>query len=122
MDAARSAHPTHEVLSSYGLGKLDEPLTAAVNKHLEKCADCRKQVAEISADSFLGRVRNAQARDKSTDGKRNSTGRKSWKKPAPPLRSGPVRSHRAWPTTPTTKSSASSAGAVWAWCIWPTTS
>ena len=36
-------------------------LAEAVNTHLEQCPDCRKRVAEMSADSFLGRVRDAQA-------------------------------------------------------------
>jgi formylglycine-generating enzyme required for sulfatase activity/serine/threonine protein kinase len=60
MAPAPSAHPTRKVLSSFGLGKLDEGSAAVVNKHLERCPDCRSQVAEMSADSFLGRVREAQ--------------------------------------------------------------
>jgi serine/threonine protein kinase len=53
-------HPTDQTLSSYGLGKLDDPSAEAVNKHLEACPDCRKRVAEMSSDSFLDRVRDAQ--------------------------------------------------------------
>ena len=64
MDAASSPHPTREVLNSFSLGKLDDPSAAAVSEHLEQCPDCRKQVAEMSADTFLGRVRDAQVRDK----------------------------------------------------------
>ena len=60
MDAAPSLHPTDQTLSSYGLGKLDDRSAEAVNEHLEECRDCRKRVAEMSADSFLGRVRDAQ--------------------------------------------------------------
>jgi serine/threonine protein kinase len=60
MDAASSGHPTRKKLSSFGLGKLDEPSADVVSRHLEQCPDCRKQVAEMSADSFLGRVRDAQ--------------------------------------------------------------
>jgi serine/threonine protein kinase len=59
MDAASSLHPTDQTLSSYGLGKLDDRLAEAVNQHLEHCPDCRKRVAEMSADSFLARVRDA---------------------------------------------------------------
>jgi Protein kinase domain len=69
MNAPTSLHPTDQTLSSYGLGKLDDILAEAINKHLEQCPDCRKRVAEMSADSFLERVRDAQAIDKSTDGK-----------------------------------------------------
>jgi formylglycine-generating enzyme required for sulfatase activity/serine/threonine protein kinase len=62
MDAFTSLHPTDQTLSSYGLGKLDDRLADAVSQHLEQCPDCRKQVAEMSADSFLERVRGAQVR------------------------------------------------------------
>ena len=62
MNAHPSTHPTEQTLSSYGLGRLDDGSAEVVNKHLEQCPDCRKRVAEMSADSFLGRVRDAQAR------------------------------------------------------------
>ena len=65
MDAVLSSHPTDQILSSYGLGKLDDVSAEAVNKHLEECPDCRKRVAEMPADSFLGRIREAQARPES---------------------------------------------------------
>jgi serine/threonine protein kinase len=60
MDAAQSLHPTDQTLRSYGLGKLDDRSAEAVNEHLMECSDCRKRVAETSADSFLQRVRDAQ--------------------------------------------------------------
>ena len=62
MDARAAVHPTAQTLSSFGLGKLDDSSADAVNEHLEQCPDCRKRVAEMSADSFLERVRDAQAR------------------------------------------------------------
>ena len=75
MDAAPSLHPTDQTLSSYGLGKLDDRSAEAVNKHLEQCPDCRKRVAEMSADSFLERVRDAQkASGKSTSGQSQAGG------------------------------------------------
>jgi serine/threonine protein kinase len=60
MNAPTSLHPSDQTLTSYGLGKLDDILAEAVNKHLARCPDCRKRVAEMSADSFLERVRDAQ--------------------------------------------------------------
>src|SRR5262249_27525568 len=39
---------------------LDEGPAAAVNQHLEQCPACRKRVAELPADTFLGRIRDAQ--------------------------------------------------------------
>jgi serine/threonine protein kinase len=66
MDAAQSGHPTRKVLSSFGLGKLDDRSAQAVGNHLEQCPECRQQVAGMSADSFLGRVRDAQGPAMST--------------------------------------------------------
>ncbi len=60
MDAHPILHPSDQTLRSYGLGKLDDGSAEAVNKHLEQCPDCRNRVAELSPDTFLGRLRNAQ--------------------------------------------------------------
>ena len=57
MDAHAAVHPTEQTLSSFGLGKLEDASAEAVSKHLEQCPDCRKRVAEMSADSFLGRMK-----------------------------------------------------------------
>jgi serine/threonine protein kinase len=79
MDAPSSLHPTDQTLSSYGLGKLGDGPAEEVNKHLEQCPDCRKRVAEMSADSFLGRVRDAQAAGKSAFGQSQAGGTQSYK-------------------------------------------
>jgi serine/threonine protein kinase len=60
MGATVAVHPTDQTLQSYGLGKLDDALAESVNKHLEDCATCQRRVAEMSSDSFLGRLRDAQ--------------------------------------------------------------
>jgi serine/threonine protein kinase len=60
MGATDAVHPTDLMLQSYGLGKLDDALAESVNKHLEGCASCQHRVAEMSSDSFLGRLRDAQ--------------------------------------------------------------
>lgn len=60
MDADPPAHPTDQTLRSYGLGTLESGSAEAIHAHLEACPDCRKRVAELSADSFLGRARDAQ--------------------------------------------------------------
>ena len=62
MNAPQALHPTDQTLYSYGLGKLDDKKAESVNKHLESCPTCRRRVAELSSDSFLGRLRDAQAR------------------------------------------------------------
>ena len=76
MDAATSGHPTRQVLISFGLGKLDDGLAEAVQQHLESCLDCQKQIAELSADSFLGRVREAQHSEEATGGSRSNHARR----------------------------------------------
>jgi serine/threonine protein kinase/formylglycine-generating enzyme required for sulfatase activity len=62
MEPRASVHPADETLVSYGLGKLDDTLAETVNKHLEQCVPCRRRVAELSSDSFIGRLRDAQPR------------------------------------------------------------
>jgi Putative zinc-finger len=66
MNAQPALHPTDQTLQSYGLGKLDDASAESVNKHLESCPACRSRVAEISSDSFLGKLRDAQGRPYST--------------------------------------------------------
>src|SRR4051794_12652509 len=69
MHADPCHHPTDHTLQSYGLGKLDDRSADAVSGHLAECSDCRKRVAEMPADSFLLRVREAQkGSDQSTSG------------------------------------------------------
>src|SRR5580658_904404 len=60
MESLVSAHPADETLVSYGLGKLDDTLSESVSKHLKGCDPCRRRVAELSSDSFVGRLREAQ--------------------------------------------------------------
>ena len=66
MGATDAVHPTDQTLQSYGLGKLDDASAESVNKHLEDCATCRRRVAEMSSDSFLVRLRDAQGQPGST--------------------------------------------------------
>lgn len=60
MGAAAVAHPTDQVLQSYGLGRLDDVLSASVSKHLDGCDTCQRRVAELSSDDFLGRLQKRQ--------------------------------------------------------------
>jgi len=66
MDVASTVHPTDHTLQAYGLGKLEHSLAESVSKHLEGCPSCQSRVAEISSDSFLGRLRDAKVRPEST--------------------------------------------------------
>src|SRR5439155_14702904 len=62
MEARPATCPAADILRAYGLGKLDDAATETVLQHLETCADCRRVVAALSADSFVGRLRDAQGR------------------------------------------------------------
>jgi serine/threonine protein kinase len=54
-------HPSADQLAAFGLGKLLGPSADTVVAHLETCVDCRQAVANISADSFVGRIQVADA-------------------------------------------------------------
>ena len=68
MNANPSPHPTDETLHAYGLGKLDDVSAEAVNAHLESCDPCRRRTAQMSSDSFLGRLQAGQKPDGSNSG------------------------------------------------------
>src|SRR6516162_5105518 len=59
MTAAANKHPAREVLQAFGLGNLDDASVTQVSQHLETCVDCKRQVAELSSDSLLERLRKA---------------------------------------------------------------
>src|SRR5207249_1927610 len=62
MDARPATHPSADTLLAFGQGKLeDAAAAAAVMSHLAACADCYREVAALSGDSFLDRVRAARA-------------------------------------------------------------
>jgi RND family efflux transporter MFP subunit len=52
-------HPTTDDLVAFGLGRLDEGLSVAVESHLATCASCRSAVDAAPADSFVARVQAA---------------------------------------------------------------
>jgi serine/threonine protein kinase len=57
-----SLHPTEQTLSDFSLGKLDDGRSEIINNHLNECPDCQRLVAEMSSDSFLGRLQGARGR------------------------------------------------------------
>ncbi len=87
MEVPVSSHPSDQTLSSYGLGKLEDGPAESVHEHLEQCPECRKRVAEMAPDSFLGRVREAQM-DRSALGHSQPGGTQAYKSavsiPPPP--------------------------------------
>ena len=66
MGATDAVHPSDQVLRAYGLGKLDDASSESVGTHLKRCTACQKRVAEVSSDSFLGRLRDGQGQPGST--------------------------------------------------------
>jgi hypothetical protein len=67
MDAPQTQHPTDQSLHAHGRGQLDDSTAEYVNKHLETCPGCRSRVAELTSDSFVGRLREAQRRPDTSD-------------------------------------------------------
>ena len=61
MNASGSDHPSDQTLRAYGVGQLRGDLADSVHSHLGICGECRQRVAELSADTFLDRLRDAQA-------------------------------------------------------------
>ena len=125
MDAAAAAHPLEKTLQSYGLGQLDAAAAGSVHVHLEGCPDCRRRVAELSSDGFLGRpprrrepgpIRPDPPSPPPT-ASRCRRGGAGHGRPAP----GEHPARRGWPTTPTMRSSASWGAAAWAWSTSPRT-
>jgi serine/threonine protein kinase len=62
MPATPATHPSADTLQSFGLGKLDDAAAEEILRHLENCPDCHKQVAALSGDSFLDKLRDAHGR------------------------------------------------------------
>ncbi|QEH37595.1 hypothetical protein OJF2_61860 [Aquisphaera giovannonii] len=56
MAATSAWHPSDVALRSSGLGELEAILAEAVAGHLEACDARGKRVAELSCDTFLGRL------------------------------------------------------------------
>ena len=59
---AHALHPERRTLQIYAHGKLDDASSSVINKHLEDCPACQRQVAEMAPDSFPGHLRDAQER------------------------------------------------------------
>jgi serine/threonine protein kinase len=62
MKAIPDTHPSAETLRAFGLGMLDGAAAKDVMSHLEGCAECQKNGAALSGDSFVNRLRAAQGR------------------------------------------------------------
>ncbi len=76
METNSGPHPSDDTLCEYGMGKLDDRSAEAIDGHLEHCAACKKRVAELSADSFLDRVRQARRHsDNPTPGRPDLAGK-----------------------------------------------
>ena len=112
---AATDHPNDQTLQSYGLGKLKDASSQLVSKHLEACDTCQRRVAEISSDSFLGRLRDFKGSPDPLGPVGSSLAGLSMLDAARvrrhPLRR--ARCHRDWPSIPTTRSSGSLATGEW---------
>lgn len=64
MSATHAQCPSYAVLTDFGLGKLDAVSADTISQHLEACANCQQRVASISGDTFVERLREADAKGK----------------------------------------------------------
>jgi WD40 repeat protein len=59
MDNQRVAHPTPENLTAFGLGRMSDEDSVAVERHLAECATCRRLLETLPNDSWVERLRAA---------------------------------------------------------------
>src|SRR5262245_16071973 len=57
MSTTPLSHPTVEELTAFGLGRLGDAESVAIEGHLAECSTCRVVVASTPADSFIAKVR-----------------------------------------------------------------
>ena len=60
MNAKAATCPPSELLSAFGLGKLDAGRAETVHQHLETCVDCRRIVASVSGERSIESLRGEQ--------------------------------------------------------------
>jgi serine/threonine protein kinase len=65
MSAIHTQCPPDSVLNDFGLGKLDAAEADTIARHIGTCTDCERRVASLSGDTFVGRLRQADAGGKS---------------------------------------------------------
>ncbi len=120
MMGADIVHPTDQILRSYGLGKLDDASAESVSEHLESCALCQGRVAEVSPDSFLGRLRGRKGgrRRQLRAGRIHRSRRPIMDRRWSQHRRREKQCRRVLPTIPTTRSSRSWGEGGWGWSIW----
>jgi formylglycine-generating enzyme required for sulfatase activity len=62
MGASPLIHPSADALRAFALGKLDDTTASVLMSHFDICPDCCKQVAAITGDDFLTRLRQGHGR------------------------------------------------------------
>jgi hypothetical protein len=62
METRASTHPSADKLRGFEIGQLDDADAVAVMSHLDSCSLCQKEVAAVTGDYFLDRLREAQSR------------------------------------------------------------
>jgi anti-sigma factor RsiW len=53
------SHPSNAELTAFGLGRLSDAQSAAIEQHLTECDTCRQTVESLPPDSFIGKVQAA---------------------------------------------------------------
>jgi serine/threonine protein kinase len=63
MAAQLGTHPSADSLIAFAAGKLDDTTAAVIINHIDGCPHCCREVAGLSGDDFLDRLRQAHQRD-----------------------------------------------------------
>jgi serine/threonine protein kinase len=74
MAAHPVTHPSADALRAFALGKLNDLSSTELMNHLDSCPDCCKQVAALSGDDFLNRLRQVRGRSSTPARARASSG------------------------------------------------
>jgi serine/threonine protein kinase/FKBP-type peptidyl-prolyl cis-trans isomerase/WD40 repeat protein len=62
METRAPTHPSADKLRGFGLGQLADADAVAVMSHLDTCPECQKEVAAVTGDYFLDRLRESRSR------------------------------------------------------------
>ena len=61
-------HPDHDVLTAFGLGKLDPPEAESVEQHIAECEPCCETLLHLQDDTFVETVRRSKDVDVADQG------------------------------------------------------
>jgi hypothetical protein len=74
MNKANTSHPNPDRLAAFGLGALDDTDSAEIECHVADCPDCRLQLENLPADSFVSKLQESARHEASIGSSLTSVG------------------------------------------------